>query len=69
MLVFREKLWYTDKCESMNRCPGFQGSDFSAGSVRCFGLQKEGLDLRVDMAWRHRDSVTGRGMPAVLSWC
>ena len=45
MLVFREKLWYTDKCESMNRCPGFQESDFSAGFVRCFGLQKEGLDI------------------------
>lgn len=45
MLVFREELWYTDKCESMNRCSDFQGSDFSAGSVRCFGLQKEGLDI------------------------
>lgn len=43
MLVFREKLWYTDKCESMNRCPGFQGAIFQPGLSGVSGCRKKGL--------------------------
>lgn len=45
MLVFRENLWYTGKCESMTAALIFGEAGFQPGLSGVSGLQKEGLDI------------------------
>lgn len=45
MLVFRENLWYTGKCESMTAALFFREAIFQPGLSGVSGLQKEGLDI------------------------